>query len=105
MKPLGTQAEEFALELMEMLADVLPNGNLGFNLEGRDNQFLLAAAEPGGIELQVEKRTVMRLEVRFKLSSSSNNGEHLKVMSSEFAVRPDGQGDSVLSIRLSRECK
>ena len=88
---LRVQAEDFALELMETLAGTLPYGNLGFELLEVGNDFALTTADQNGIELQVDQKTVMRLEVQYTLSADSR-GERLKVLTSTFALRPEERG-------------
>jgi len=88
---LREQAESFALELMEMFAEVIPQGDLGVSITELEGNFVLTSNDPKGYELQVENVTVMRLEVQYKLIGD-RDGRWLKVESSTFAVRPEESG-------------
>lgn len=91
---IAEQAEQFALDIMETLAGVLPAGNLGVNLvEDGDNPgvYILTTSEERGIELQVSGSTRMRFEIDMKLSVDSS-GKWLKVIKSSYVVVPEGDG-------------
>lgn len=90
---LRHQAEQFAYEIMETLAGVFPQGDLGLDLtvDSSGVFFSLSCNDPKGIELQVGGKTVMRFEIDFLLTAD-RSGEWLKVKESTFALAPEGSG-------------
>lgn len=90
---ISAQAEAFAGNLMGMLAEVLPSGDLGFNLTSNadGSLFTLATDDPRGLALEIEAETVLRLEVGFRLAKSSRS-EWMRVTWSRFSVVPEGSG-------------
>ncbi|KAB1647103.1 hypothetical protein F8O06_00520 [Pseudoclavibacter sp. CFCC 14310] len=91
--PLWQQAADFALELMETLAGVLPTGDLGLELTAEVNNatYQLTTADPHGIELRVDDKPAFRFEIDYRLVTNTR-GDWLKVQRSSFAVVPDGTG-------------
>lgn len=90
---LKQQAWDFAIEIMQTLAGVLPRGDLGIELttDETNTNFVLTCNDPKGVELQIDNQTVMRLEIDYKLSGD-RTGQWLKVITSTIAVVPENKG-------------
>ncbi|MGO1544492.1 MAG: hypothetical protein ACTHXA_09155 [Gulosibacter sp.] len=87
------QAESFALEVMGTLAAVLAVGNVRMDLtESAPGVISMTTNDPNGIELQVDQKTRMRLEIDLQLIPDSR-GRWLKVLRSSYAVVPEGAGN------------
>lgn len=91
--PLQQQAEDFAIELMETLAGVLPRGDLGLELISAEDSLSheLTTTESRGIVLDVDEHPSFRFEISYRLAAD-NEGRWLKVLQSSFSLVPDGKG-------------
>lgn len=91
---------------MEMLAEVLPSGNLGFEVlaadSGGNSPVVVKQSEPEGLVLCVEGRELLRLIVSYKCSWNSA-AEYLGIMASTFELRFRGETEPLYRFDYVRD--
>ena len=106
---LEAAVNEFAVDLMLRLGKILPAGDLGLSsqaLPARDGsaRIAIASVNPGGIELTIEKRPALQLEVNYKLMLSPIS-RLPTVFGSQFLVRPYGIGRPLFTVDYVRDAQ
>ncbi|GAB2530041.1 hypothetical protein [Paramicrobacterium agarici] len=106
LQSLEDRANHFALETMETLAEIIPSGNLGFEVlaavSSGNPQVVVRQAEPEGLVLTVEDQELLRLIVDYKCSWNSAS-EYLAVVKSTFEVRFRGVTEPLYRYDYLRE--